>query len=448
MPLLSRERHLMSDTDPVDFDALLDRRNFKPDYQPIYDLASGKTIAVEALARWPHLGVSPDRAFRSAAYLGRLTELDDVCRTGAIDDAVAHGLPPRFGLFINLEPSVLSTDTATRLLERVAGRFQVIVEITERALLHRPAELLRTIQVLRSAGCAIALDDVGAEPASLALLPFVAPDVIKLDISLVQRWPTMSQAAILTAVASYAERTDATVLAEGVETEAHLAQALALGATLGQGWYFSRPGPLGTLTSPDRGVALRQPTSPSPATPFSLVDPASTRTGTKGLLLGISHHLENQGLALETPPVILAVFQESKHFTPATAERYLRLAVRCPLVGALGTGLPTEPVPGVRGVSLASDDLLRGEWVVAVVGTHYTGALIARDLGDSGPDRDRRFSFVLTHHHDTVLAAARSLLERVTPTQWECNDDPLGARSETHEGRSAVATEAGLTKAL
>jgi EAL domain-containing protein (putative c-di-GMP-specific phosphodiesterase class I) len=416
----------MSDIQTVDFDALLDRRNLKPVYQPIYDLASGQEVAVEALARWPDLDVSPDRAFRTAAHQGRLTELDDACRTAAIDDAVAHGLPPRFGLFINLEPSVLSTDTAARLLERAAGRVHLIVEITERALLHRPAELLRTIQTLRSAGCAIALDDVGAEPDSLALLPFVAPDVIKLDISLVQRWPNMSQAAILSAVASYAERTNATVLAEGVETEAHLAQALALGATLGQGWYFSRPGPLGALKSPDRGVALRQPTGPSPATPFSLVDPASTRTGPKGLLLGMSHHLENQGLALETPPVILGAFQESKHFTPATAERYTRLAVRCPLVGAIGVGLSTEPVPGVRGVSLASDDCLRGEWVVAVVGTHYTGALIARDLGDAGPDRDRRFAFVLTHHHDTVLAAACSLLERVTPIeQAERNNHPL-----------------------
>jgi DICT domain-containing protein len=140
----------------------------------------------------------------------------------------------------------------------------------------------------------------------------------------------------------------------------------------------------------------------------------------------MSHHLENQGLALETPPVILGAFQESKHFTPATAERYTRLAVRCPLVGAIGVGLSTEPVPGVRGVSLASDDCLHGEWVVAVVGTHYTGALIARDLGDAGPDRDRRFAFVLTHHHDTVLAAACSLLERVTPIeQAERNNHPL-----------------------
>jgi EAL domain-containing protein (putative c-di-GMP-specific phosphodiesterase class I) len=407
----------MSEIDTVDLNALLDRQNLKPVYQPIFDLATGQKVAVEALARWPDLGVTPDRAFRSAAQRGCLSQLDDACRTAAIDGAVAHGLPPRIALFINLEPSALSTDTAARLLERAAGQVDIVVEITERALLRRPAELLRAIRTLRSAGCAIALDDVGAEPESLALLPFVAPDVIKLDISLVQRWPNISQAAILTSVAAYAERTNATVLAEGIETDAHLAQALALGATLGQGWYFGRPGPLGPLTSPDRGVAHRQPEMASPVTPFSLVDPAAIRIGPKGLLLGMSHHLENQGLALETPPVILGAFQEAKHFTTATAERYSQLAIRCPLVGALGVGLSAEPAPGVRGVSLAGDDSLEGEWVVAVVGAHYSGALIARDLRDSGPDRDRRFAFVLTHHHDTVLAAARSLLERVSPVE-------------------------------
>ena len=54
-------------------------------------------------------------------------------------------------------------------------------------------------------------------------------------------------------------------------------------------------------------------------------------------------------------------------------------------------------------------------WCV-VIGTHYAGALIAKDMGDSGPDRDRRFAFSLTHDHETVLAAARSLLTRVIAT--------------------------------
>jgi EAL domain-containing protein (putative c-di-GMP-specific phosphodiesterase class I) len=400
----------------VAFEEWLDRRHLTPDYQPIFDLATGEQVAAEALARWPSLGLTPDAAFSWAAEHGRLSELDEACRYAAIDDAIAHGLPPRFELFVNLEPSVLGPTTASGLLSRANGQVGLVVEITERALLHRPAELLRAIATLREAGCAIALDDVGAEPDSLALLPFIAPDVIKLDLSLVQRWLSVDQAAIYTAVAAYAERTGATVLAEGIETAQDLEQALALGATLGQGWHLGHPGPLGPLSAPQRSRALRRPTLATPDSPFALVDPAAVRIGAKGLLLGVSRHLENQGLALETPPVVLGTFQEARHFTPYTAERYARLALRCPLVVGLGVDLPVAPVAGVRGADVRADDPLHGEWVVAVVGTHYAGALIAKDLGDHGPDRDRRFAFVLTHDHETVLAAARSLLERVIDT--------------------------------
>jgi hypothetical protein len=301
-------------------------------------------------------------------------------------------------------------------VSRADGQVGLVVEITERALLHRPAELLRALTTLRQAGCAVALDDVGAEPDSLALLPFIAPDVIKLDLSLVQRWLSVEQAAIYTAVAAYAERTGATVLAEGIETAQDLEQALVLGATLGQGWLLAHPGPLGRFNAPAVTRALRPPPLPTPASPFALVDPAAVRVGTKGSLLGISHHLENQGLALETPPVVLGTFQDARHFTPDTARRYARLAARCPLVAAFGVALPEAPVAGVRGADLRDNDPLQGEWVVAVVGTHYAGALIAKDLGDLGPDRERRFAFVLTHDHETVLAASRSLLERVIDT--------------------------------
>jgi len=83
----------------------------------------------------------------------------------------------------------------------------------------------------------------------------------------------------------------------------------------------------------------------------------------------------------------------------------------------LGVGLSQEPAPGIRGVELSPDDPVSGEWVVAVIGTHYLGALIAKDLGDddSTTERERRFSFIVTHDHETVLAAARSLLGRVAP---------------------------------
>jgi EAL domain-containing protein (putative c-di-GMP-specific phosphodiesterase class I)/DICT domain-containing protein len=396
------------------FDELLDRRNLKPQYQPIFDLSTHEQIAAEALARWPDLDIDPTEAFLWAAQEGRLRELDEACSDAAVDNAVAHGMPPGFQLFVNLEPSVIGPETATRLLARAAGQIGLNVEITERALLNSPAELLRAIHQLRTAGCAIALDDVGAVPATLALLPFVAPDVIKLDVSLIDQWPNLAQAAIYTTVTAHAERTGATVLAEGIETDNRLQRAIALGATLGQGWALAWPGSLGALTSPGHALRRRRPLALTPASPFSLIDPSAIQIGPKHLLLGLSQHLEHQGLALETPPVVLGAFQHARHFTDTTARRYYRLASRCPLVAALGAGMSPEPILGVRGASLSADDPLRGEWVIAVVGAHYAGALIAHDLGDSGPDRDRRFAFTLTHDYATVLGVARSLMDRVT----------------------------------
>ena len=289
----------------LNIDDLIDPRYLKPEYQPIFDLTSGEQVAAEALARWPELGVRPEEAFHCAAQEGRLVELDEACRNAAIMEAVAEDLPSQFELFVNLEPSVLGPDVARHLLERATGRFGLVVEITERALTRRPAELLHAVYQLRAAGCAIALDDVGAVPDSLALLPFIAPDVIKLDISLVHSWPNVEQAAIYTTVAAYAERTGATVLAEGIEHEAHLQRALALGATLGQGWYLGWPGPLGSIHNPSEGIGRHQPLSFVPGQSLQRRRFPLDSYRTKALLHGISQHLEHQGLALETPPVVL-----------------------------------------------------------------------------------------------------------------------------------------------
>ncbi len=398
----------------AEFDDLVDPAYLKPQYQPIFDLSSGEQIAAEALARWPELKITPDAAFYWAAQLDRLAELDEACRGAAIGGAVDQRPSPRFQLFVNLEPSVLGPDTADRILAQAAGKIGLVVEITERALTVRPADLLHAVQQLRRAGCAIALDDVGSVPDSLALLPFIAPDVIKLDVSLIQQFPDVDRAAIYTTVAAYAERTGATILAEGIETETHLRRALALGATLGQGWYLGWPGPLGAIRPSSEILSVHQPMSLTALSPFDVIDTSSARVGTKEILHGSSQHLEHQGLCLETPPVVLSAMQDARYFTPETARRYSHLGARCPIVAVFGADFGPTPASGVRGVGLGTDDPLRDEWVVAIVGAHYAGAFVARDLGDSGPERDRRFAFVLTHDLETVLTVARSLLGRVT----------------------------------
>ena len=109
------------------------------------------------------------------------------------------------------------------------------MELTERALTEHPAELLGAVANLRRCGCGIALDDVGTDRRSLALMPFLRPNVIKLDLRLVQSRPTHEIAGVVTAVSAEAERSGATVLAEGVETEEQVLTALGMGAELGQG---------------------------------------------------------------------------------------------------------------------------------------------------------------------------------------------------------------------
>ena len=74
-----------------------------------------------------------------------------------------------------------------------------------------------------------------------------------------------------------------------------------------------------------------------------------------------------------------------------------------------------EPAPGVRGAVLAPDDPLAGEWSVVVIGPHFAAALVAQDMGDAGPEPERRFRFALTYDRDLVLAAAAPLIERVLP---------------------------------
>lgn len=392
----------------LDPSRLLDAREIESAYQPIVDLATHEVVAVEALARWPRLGISPADAFAACRAAGAVAELDAACQRAAIRGA--SGLTGGICLFVNVEPgNHLAASGRARGSDLVA-------EITERDLLQHPAAVLATVQSMRRSGCGIALDDVGAQPDSLALLPFIAPDVIKLDVSLVQSWPDRQQAAILTAVASYAEESAAVVLAEGIETEAQRRQALALGATLGQGWLFDRPGPLRPWPAPRQPLSSSsRPTAQARTGELpSAVLGATARVAPKGMLLEISRHIEEQAAGLMTPPVVLGAFQSAERFSPATASRYARLASSCALVGAVGAGLGPEPAPGVRGADLHAGDAMAGEWTVVVVAPHYQGALIARDLGDEGPDLERRFRFAITHDPHNVLLAARILLEKVT----------------------------------
>ncbi|MGY1855698.1 EAL domain-containing protein [Modestobacter sp. SYSU DS0290] len=402
-------------------------------FQPIVALDTGCVVAYEALARGPVGPLhAPDALFAAARAEGLLVELDHACRTSALRGAVRSGLLAPLTVFVNVEPDAVDEAPLTALIDRadqVPGDLRVVLEITERALAARPAELLRTVARVRELGWAIALDDVGADSLSLAFMPLLRPDVVKLDLRLVQERPGPAIAEIMNAVNAYAESTGAVVLAEGIEDGRHLAMASALGATLGQGWLFGRPG-----DAPITGAAvaeLQLPDADADAaarSPFACLPPGfPLRESPKALLIELSKQLERQAMRLGETCVVAATFQASRHLTPATRLRYRDLVERVGFACALGAGLPPEPLPGLRGADLTPGDPVLGEWDLVVLSPHFSAALLARDLGDDGPDLERRFAFALTYDRDTVVRAARSLLSRVAPcTRPEPESAPAG----------------------
>jgi len=187
---------------------------------------------------------------------------------------------------------------------------------------------------------------------------------VKLDISLIQRWPEVEQGAILTAVSPTPKRTGALILAEGVETERHLEQALALGRPLGQ---------VGTLRGRVPSKTSRHPQNLSSnldrCVQFRVLHSRAGFFGDTHWPKGpSSRHFTTpgeQGLYLETPPVVVSAFQSAERFTPDTAKRYSRLAERCPLVAALGRRSKSRTSARRSRSGTLPDDPVSGEWVVA-----------------------------------------------------------------------------------
>ncbi|BCJ47886.1 hypothetical protein GCM10010168_22450 [Actinoplanes ianthinogenes] len=389
-------------------------------YQPFVDVDSGAVLAFEALLRGPAgtAWQSPMALLDAARQAGRLADLERASLRASLADAAAFTQGRPVTLFVNLEPSTLTQrpDVVLDALRDRAPHVQVVVEITERALAEDLAAVLRGAEQLRAAGCAIALDDVGVHPESLAFIPLLRPEVVKLDLKLLRTVKDPLTVTVAGAVRAYAEQAGAEVVAEGIETPEDLTRALVLGATLGQGWLWSRGERHFTPSTfrPER-FAARPIGATLRTTPYGLIGAGRhIRHAPKHLLVPVSKTLELMAQQATVPPVLFAAFEHAQFFRPSTTRRFTELAAKLPFVAALGVQMPAAPAPGVRGASLSPQDPLATEWTVVVLGAHTAAALMARDLGDTGPDPDRQFEFVVTYDRTLVTAAAHAMIGRLT----------------------------------
>jgi EAL domain-containing protein (putative c-di-GMP-specific phosphodiesterase class I) len=208
--------------------------------QPIVDLASGLRIGAEALSRFPReWGKAPDVCFAEAHSIGEGDRLELLALAGA----AAH-LPRVSGyVAMNISPATLLTPECAALLGTLPLE-RILLELSEHDPVADYDALTAALAPLRAQGMRLAIDDVGAGFSSLRHIVLTAPEVIKLDRSIVDG---VSADPVLTtlvrSLADFGHGCGARVVAEGVESSEDAAALVLLGIDDGQGWYFGRPGP-------------------------------------------------------------------------------------------------------------------------------------------------------------------------------------------------------------
>jgi diguanylate cyclase (GGDEF)-like protein/PAS domain S-box-containing protein len=218
-------------------------------YQPIVSLCDRGQTGLEALLRWEHPGlgpVSPLEFIPVAEDTGMILPigrwvLEQACRTlGRIDRDMTMG--------VNLSPRQLMQDDLVQvvglaLLDSGVEPGGLVLELTESILVEESAKVGETLAELNDLGVKLALDDFGTGYSALSYLKRFPFDIVKIDRSFVRGLGHDSEdSAIVGAVMGMARALGMEVVAEGIETEEQLACLRELGAELGQGFLFARPG--------------------------------------------------------------------------------------------------------------------------------------------------------------------------------------------------------------
>ena len=215
-------------------------------YQPIVCLESDAIVGVEALARFAlEPQRTPDRWFEEAVEIGLGTELQLMAVSRALP--ALDQLPDDVYVSVNVDPATASSPALAEIVEGWQAE-RVVIELTEHAPASDYASLRDALDAFRRSGVRIAVDDAGAGFASLRHILELAPDIIKLDISIVRDIDKeRSHRALASALVAFAREMGTELIAEGVETREEALALHGLGIGLMQGYHLGRPGPLSEL---------------------------------------------------------------------------------------------------------------------------------------------------------------------------------------------------------
>jgi diguanylate cyclase (GGDEF)-like protein len=247
----SDEQHRRRLTLITDLRGAIDRDGLALVYQPKVTMATRSVKSLEALVRWnhPQLGpISPGEFVPLAESTGgarRLTSWVLKAAIGQIGAWREAGL--EVSVAVNLSaPDILDPDLGDEILYLLRTRrvepSQLLLEITESAVMRDPHLAARHMQLLRVAGVRFAIDDFGTGHSSLSQLNMLPVDELKIDRSFITHARLGSDAAtIVTSTIELGHRMSLDVVAEGVEEPEAWNLLRQLGCDYAQGFLISRP---------------------------------------------------------------------------------------------------------------------------------------------------------------------------------------------------------------
>lgn len=237
----------------MEFKAALEQHQIVSFFQPEYSLSDGRLLSFESLVRWDHPErglVGPNEFIPTAESSGLIVENDLQRLRHSVAVAVAWGLAEAGPeMRVNLSSATLHIDGLARKIldicdEEGLARSQLVVEVTETAILRNLTLAIAHLGELRDAGVGVALDDFGVGESSLARLRTLPVSIVKLDRQFVKPLPgDRSDRAFVEAVRTMIRSIDLDITAEGVENEAQRECLLAVGVDRAQGFLFSEPLP-------------------------------------------------------------------------------------------------------------------------------------------------------------------------------------------------------------
>ncbi|HEX4866390.1 MAG TPA: EAL domain-containing protein [Acidimicrobiales bacterium] len=238
-----RQETLQRDRDRTRVADVIAQARFLSVLQPVFDLARGAPVAVEALTRFTTQPArTPHEWFAQADRVGLRVPLELAVASTALRDLRRLDAP--LALAVNISPA---TVLSGRLGELLYGQplDRVILELTE----HSPVNDYRVLEAAlapwRERGARLAVDDAGAGYASFTHILRLHPELIKLDTDMTRDIHLdRPRQALARAVIGYATEMGVGVIAEGIEVEAELDMLIRLGAPFGQGFHLGRPRPL------------------------------------------------------------------------------------------------------------------------------------------------------------------------------------------------------------